>query len=61
MGEHTDKAKGNLKQAAGTLTGNDKLKREGQRDEARGHLKGALNEVKNVAKDMKRPQKHGGR
>lgn len=54
MGEFTDKAKGKIKQAVGEVTGNDKLKREGQLDEAKGNIKGAVNDVKEVAKDAKR-------
>ena len=33
MGEIIDKAKGTIKQAVGDLTGNKRLKREGERDE----------------------------
>ncbi len=36
MGEHTNRAEGQVKQAVGALTGNDKLRHEGQRDEAKG-------------------------
>ncbi len=61
MGEHTDKAKGHVKQAVGAATGNDKMKRDGKRDEAKGHLEGAANEVKAVTKDMRKSQKHGSR
>ncbi len=61
MGEHTDKTKGNVKQAVGAITGNDKLKRDGRRDEAKGHLEGAANEIKAVVKDMRKSQKHGSR
>ena len=61
MGEHVDKAKGNIKKAAGTVTGNDALKREGQRDVVKGNVKGAFNEVKNAAKDMRKPQMQGSR
>ena len=34
MGEHIDEAKGRTKEAAGDLTGDDKLKREGKIDRA---------------------------
>src|ERR1700690_4113433 len=36
MGEIMDKVKGKAKQVAGTLTGNDKLKTEGEVDELKG-------------------------
>lgn len=61
MGEHTDKTKGHVKQAVGAITGNDKMKRDGARDTAKGHLAGAANEVKAVVKDMRKSQKHGSR
>ncbi len=51
MGELTDKAKGKLKQAAGALTGDDKLKREGEVDEAKGKVKGAVEDVKHAVKE----------
>lgn len=46
MGEIIDKSKGRIKQAVGDLTGNEKLKREGERDELRGQVKGAVKDVK---------------
>jgi uncharacterized protein YjbJ (UPF0337 family) len=51
MGELIDKAKGKVKQAIGDLTGNKELKSEGERDEAKGKVKGAVEEVKNAVKD----------
>ncbi|RPI97974.1 MAG: CsbD family protein [Spirochaetales bacterium] len=50
MGEMTDKSKGRIKQAVGDLTGNEKLKREGERDELRGQVKGAVKDVKRAIK-----------
>ena len=41
-----DEGKGNVKQAAGDLTGNDDLHREGKVDEAAGKIKGAVDDVK---------------
>ena len=38
-GGRTDEAKGRLKEAAGSLTDDDELKREGQADQAAGKLK----------------------
>jgi uncharacterized protein YjbJ (UPF0337 family) len=43
MGEIVDKTKGKIKQAAGDLTGNKGLKREGRRQ---GQVEGALKDVK---------------
>ena len=51
MGELIDKAKGKIKQAVGDLTGNKELTREGERDEAKGKVKGAVEDVKNAVKD----------
>jgi len=39
MGEIIDKTKGKIKQAAGDLTGNKRLKREGERDERKAKSK----------------------
>jgi uncharacterized protein YjbJ (UPF0337 family) len=39
MGSKIDKIKGRLKEAAGVLTENDSLKREGQRDQVVGEVK----------------------
>jgi uncharacterized protein YjbJ (UPF0337 family) len=51
MGETTDQAKGRVKQAAGDLTDNDDLKREGKGDELLGKAKEALNDVRDKADD----------
>jgi uncharacterized protein YjbJ (UPF0337 family) len=49
-----DKAKGNLKQAGGDLTGDDDLKNEGRVDEASGNVKekvgDAADKIKGVFK-----------
>lgn len=39
MGGKTDIAKGRIKEAAGALTGNDKLRAEGKADQAVGKVK----------------------
>jgi uncharacterized protein YjbJ (UPF0337 family) len=39
MGGKIDKIKGRIKEAAGVLTENDRLKREGQRDQVVGEVK----------------------
>jgi uncharacterized protein YjbJ (UPF0337 family) len=53
MGEIIDKTKGKIKQAVGSLTGDEKLKREGEKDELKGELKGAVKDVKHAVKDAK--------
>jgi uncharacterized protein YjbJ (UPF0337 family) len=50
MGEMIDKGKGKVKQAVGDLTGNEKLKREGERDELKGRAEGAVKDVKRAVK-----------
>jgi uncharacterized protein YjbJ (UPF0337 family) len=50
MGEIIDKVKGKIKQVAGTVTGNDKLKAEGKADEAKGKVKGALEDMKRAVR-----------
>lgn len=50
MGEIINKTKGKLKQAVGALTGDRKLKREGQRDELRGKVEGVVKKVKAALK-----------
>jgi uncharacterized protein YjbJ (UPF0337 family) len=40
-----DQAKGKVKQAVGTLTGNDKLKAEGQVDETAGKVESAVGQA----------------
>ena len=40
-----DEAKGRIKKAAGELTGNDELKREGTIDKAKGKAKQAVDKV----------------
>ena len=41
----TDELKGRVKEAAGALTGDEKLKREGQLDQATGQAKQAADKV----------------
>ena len=58
MGAKTDIVKGRIKEAAGALTGNDKLRDEGKSDQAVGKTEQAVDKtadtikkaVKNVAK-----------
>jgi uncharacterized protein YjbJ (UPF0337 family) len=42
----SDQAKGRVKEAAGALTGDEKMKREGRADQAAGKLKQAVGKVK---------------
>lgn len=53
-GGKTDELKGRVKEAAGALTGNEKLKQEGQLDQAVGKVKQTaekvIDKVKNAAK-----------
>jgi uncharacterized protein YjbJ (UPF0337 family) len=44
---NTDKAKGKTKEALGNVTGNERLKREGKADQAKGTVKGAVDKVAN--------------
>ena len=48
----TDKMKGRIKEAAGALLDDKKLKREGQVDQAVGKVKGAAEKVIDKAKDL---------
>ena len=50
MGGKTDVAKGRIKEAAGVLTGNDKLRAEGKTDQAVGKTKQV---AKKAAKKVK--------
>ena len=46
MDKDMDQAKGKLKQAAGDLTGNDKLKHDGKTDQRAGKAKEAVAKTK---------------
>ena len=58
MSGKTDVVKGRLKEAAGALTGNDKLRAEGKTDQAVGKVKQvvekAIDKVKQAAKRARR-------
>lgn len=45
------KAAGHVESAAGSLTGDDHLKREGKKDEVVGGVKGAAHDVKDAVHD----------
>ena len=51
---NTDKAKGNIKEAAGDLTGDKDLQREGKVDQASGSLKGKVGDAADKVKDTLR-------
>ena len=55
MGGKTDVAKGRLKEAAGVLTGNNRLRAEGKVDQAVGKTKQAVQKtVETVRKALKK-------
>lgn len=51
MPENFDDAKGRAKEAAGDLTDNDDLKREGKADQVAGKAKSAVDTAKDKASD----------
>ena len=58
MSEHKgEDVKGRLKQAAGDVTGDEGLKREGELDEASAATKGAIDDVAEKAKNVINPKK----
>ena len=52
MGEHLDDAKGRIKEAAGDLTDDDELKREGKVDQATAAVKEKVGEVADKVKGL---------
>ena len=50
MSGKTDVVKGRIKEAAGALTGNDKLRQEGKADQAVGKAKQAVQKVADKVK-----------
>lgn len=53
MSETINTAKGRIKQAVGGLIGDQKLKKEGEKDEIKGQLEGAAKEVQHAVKGAK--------
>lgn len=49
---NTDEAKGRVKEAAGSLTGNEDLKNEGKIDKAAGGAKDAVNKAADKVKGI---------
>lgn len=58
MSGKTDVVKGRIKEAAGALTGNDKLRAEGQKDQVVGNIKQT---VQKVADKVKQAVKKAGK
>lgn len=48
----SDEVKGRVKEAAGALTGDDKLRRDGKIDQAAGKVKQAVEKVVDKAKNV---------
>ena len=53
-----DDAKGRIKEAGGSLTGDDSLKREGKVDKASGKVKDAVGGASDKAKDAVNPDRN---
>jgi uncharacterized protein YjbJ (UPF0337 family) len=51
MGGKTDVVKGRIKEAAGALTGNDKLREEGRTDQAVGKVKQGVQKAADKVQD----------
>jgi uncharacterized protein YjbJ (UPF0337 family) len=49
-----DKASGAVKEAAGKVTGNEKLEAEGKFDKAKGEAREVIGDVKDAVKDSKK-------
>jgi uncharacterized protein YjbJ (UPF0337 family) len=52
MGNKTDRTKGGVKRAVGAVTGDDSLKEQGRRDQAKGDVKAGAKKVKDAAKKL---------
>lgn len=52
MDINSDQAKGRVKEAAGDLTDNDKLKNEGKADKAAGDVKQVINDVAHKSEEL---------
>lgn len=46
-----DKTKGAVKEGVGNVTGDDKMKAEGQADKAKGHVESAVGGAKDAVRD----------
>jgi uncharacterized protein YjbJ (UPF0337 family) len=54
--KNIDKVKGRVKEAAGALTGNRRLKNEGRVDHAKGSAKNAVDKVADTLAGRNRPK-----
>jgi uncharacterized protein YjbJ (UPF0337 family) len=52
MGNKADRTKGGLKRATGAVTGDEALKEQGRRDQAKGNLKASAKKAKEAAKKL---------
>lgn len=52
MGNKADRAKGATKRAAGAVTGDDELKEQGRRDQAKGNVKASAKKAKEAVKKL---------
>jgi uncharacterized protein YjbJ (UPF0337 family) len=52
--QNTDEAKGRVKEAAGAITGDSKLKNEGRADQAKSSVKKAVDKVADTLKGEKK-------
>jgi uncharacterized protein YjbJ (UPF0337 family) len=52
MSGKSEEIKGRVKEAAGTLTGNERLKEDGKIDQASGKVKQTTEKVVNKARDV---------
>lgn len=50
--KNVDEGKGRLKEAAGSLTGDDSLKNEGKADQAKASIKNTVDKVAGRVKDL---------
>ena len=57
MGTNMDEAKGRMKEAAGDLTDDDDLKREGKTDRMGAEIKDKANKVVDKAKEVINPDR----
>jgi uncharacterized protein YjbJ (UPF0337 family) len=55
--KNVDKAKGRVKEAAGALTGDRSLKNKGRVDQAKGRVKGTVDDVANKLTGKRRRAK----
>jgi uncharacterized protein YjbJ (UPF0337 family) len=53
-----DQAKGSVKETAGKITGDEKLKTEGQMDRAEGKVRNAVGGMKDEVRDATRNSRH---